>query len=241
MPIDTCIAHLEGSEPNLAFGLSYFFKVLSQFSHVSSYADAQHVSKEPKERLITIHHSELTRMIGEEIPKNRVIKILKQLGFGVNFALEQDVINVRVPLFRADVLNVQDVCEEIVRIVGIDNIQSKPYTFAEKSKVNTPYLNFKKRQMYRHKAVAVGFFETLHFVFDDASKLKRFGLATLDETKNVANPITSELNTLRSSLLPNILNAISQNIKFGKKRVALFEVGSVFDANREESKKIGFV
>ncbi len=230
-----------GSEPDLAFGLNYFFKILLNFSNVSSYADAQHVSKEPKERLITLHHSELTRMIGEEIAKNRVIKILKQLGFGVNFAFEQDVVNVKVPPFRADVLNVQDVCEEIVRIVGIDNITSKAYTFAEKSKVNQPYLNFKKRQMYRHKAVAVGFFETLHFVFDDAAKLKRFGLVTLDETKDVANPITSELNTLRSSLLPNILSAVSQNIKFGKKRVALFEVGSVFDANREESKKIGFV
>lgn len=48
-----------GSEPDLAFGLNYFFKILLNFSNVSSYADAQHVSKEPKERLITLHHSEL--------------------------------------------------------------------------------------------------------------------------------------------------------------------------------------
>lgn len=230
-----------GSEPDLAFGLNYFFQTLAPYSRIISYADAQHVAKEPKERIITIHHSELTRMIGEEIPKNRVIKILKQLGFEVHFAFEQDVINAKVPLFRADVINVQDICEEIVRIVGIDNITSKPYVFAEKSKINTPYLNFKKRLMYRHKAAAIGFFETLHFVFDDASKVKRFGLATLSENLDVANPITSELNTLRSSLIPNILNAISQNIKFGKKRVALFEVGSVFDTNRVESKKMGFV
>ncbi len=71
--------------------------------------------------------------------------------------------------------------------------------------------------------------------------MRQFGLATLAQNLDVANPITSELNTLRSSLIPNILNAISQNIKFGKKRVALFEVGSVFDAERNESKKIGFV
>ncbi len=230
-----------GSEPDLVFGLNYFFKTLVERSRVVVYADTQHILKPLKEHTIVVHHSELTRMIGEEIPKNKVIKILRQLGFEVNFAAEQDVINVKVPPFRADVLNVQDICEEIVRIVGIDNITSKPYSFAEKSKVNQPYLDFKKRQAYRYKAVSVGFFETLHFVFDDAQKLKRLGLATLKSSLDVANPITSELNTLRSSLLPNILNAVSQNIKFGKKRVALFEIGSVFNANRVELKKMAFV
>lgn len=230
-----------GSEPDLAFGLNYLFQKVLCDSKIMTYADAQHVTKEHKERVIPLHHGELTQIIGEEIPKNRIIKILKQLGFEVNFAYEQDVMNVKVPSFRADIVHMQDVCEEIVRIVGIDNINAKPYIFAEKSKINQPYLQFKKRRMYRHKAAAVGFFETLHFVFDDASKLKRFGLSTLAQNLDVANPITSELNTLRSSLIPNILNAISQNIKFGKKRVALFEVGSIFDANRNESKKIGFV
>ncbi len=230
-----------GSEPDLNFGLNYFFKKMGEFSKIVSYADAQHVAKEPLEKVITLHQSDLTAMIGEEIPKNRVIKILKQLGFEVNFAYEQDVMNVKVPPFRSDVVNIQDVCEEIVRIVGIDNITSKPYHFAETLHINQPYLNFKKRQKYRHKAVAVGFFETLHFVFDDASRLQRFGFETLDASLDVANPITSELNTLRASLLPNILNAVSQNIKFGKKRVALFEVGSVFDAHRLETKNIAFV
>jgi phenylalanyl-tRNA synthetase beta chain len=230
-----------GSEPDLDFGLNYFFKKLNQYSKIVTYADAQHVAKEPHEKVITLHQSELTAMIGEEIPKNRVIKILKQLGFEVNFAYEQDVMNVKVPPFRADVINIQDVCEEIVRIVGIDNITSKPYRFAETLHINQPYLNFKKRQKYRHKAVAVGFFETLHFVFDDASRLKRFGFEPMQEALDVANPITSELNTLRASMLPNILNSLSQNIKFGKKRVALFEVGSVFDAHRIERKNMAFV
>lgn len=230
-----------GSEPHLSFGLEYFFKMLSKQSIIMLYADSQQISKDYEEKIINIHQSDLTQMIGEEIPKNKIIKILKQLGFGVHFAFEQDVINVKVPQFRHDIVNIQDICEEIVRIVGIDNITSKPYIFAEKAKINEPYINFKKRQMYRHKAVAVGFFETLHFVFDDASKLKNLNLSVLKAELDVANPITSELNTLRTSLIPNILKATSQNIKFGKKRVPLFEVGSVFDEHRNESKKIAFV
>jgi len=230
-----------GSEPDLDFGLNYLFSLLAKHSRIVTYADAQHIAKEYIEKVITLHQSDLTAMIGEEIPKNRVIKILKHLGFEVNFAYEQDVMNVKVPPFRADVVNIQDICEEIVRIVGIDNITSKPYRFAETLHINQAYLHFKKRQKYRHKAVGVGFFETLHFVFDDAQKLKNLGFETLKNSLDVANPITSELNTLRASLLPNILGAVSQNSKFGKKRVALFEVGSVFDEHRLESKHMAFV
>lgn len=230
-----------GSEPHLSFGLNYFLKMVNKKSTIMPYADAQQIIQDYDATVINIHQSELTEMIGEEIPKNRIIKILKKLGFGVNFAFEQDVINIKVPQFRHDVLNTQDICEEIVRVVGIDNITSKPYVFAEKLKINQAYIDFKKRQMYRHKAVAVGFFETLHFVFDDARDLVKFNLPVLHDTLNVANPITSELNTLRTSLLPNMLKAVSQNLKFGKKRVPLFEVGSVFDENRVESKKIAFV
>jgi len=230
-----------GSEPQLAFGLNYFFKMLLKRSKVMTYADSQQITQTFEAKIINIHQSELTLMIGEEIPKNKVIKILKHLGFGVNFAFEQDVINVKIPQFRSDVVNTQDICEEIVRIVGIDNITSKPFVFAEQLKINQPYLNFKKRQMYRHRAVSAGFFETLHFVFDDREKAKKFHLPLLNEALEVANPITSELNTLRSSLLPNILGAVSSNLKFGKKRVALFEVGSVFDTERTEFKKIAFV
>ena len=230
-----------GSEPSLSFGLNYFLKMMTKRSSIMTYADTQQIVQDFEEKIINIHQSDLTLMIGEEIPKSRIIKILKHLGFGVNFAFEQDVMNVKIPQFRSDVLNTQDICEEIVRIVGIDNITSKPYSFAEQLKINQPYLNFKKRQMYRHRAVSVGFFETLHFVFDDVKNAQKFNLPVIEEALEVANPITSELNTLRSSLLPNILNAVSNNLKFGKKRVALFEVGSVFDASRNESKKIAFV
>lgn len=230
-----------GSEPNLAFGLGYFLKILSKRSSIMPYADAQQITQDFEEKIINIHQNDLTEMIGEEIAKNVVIKILKKLGFGVNFAFEQDVINVKIPQFRPDILNTQDICEEIVRIVGIDNITSKPYVLAEQLRINKPYVNFKKRQMYRHRAVAAGFFETLHFVFDDSNKVQKFGLPLLNEALDVANPITSELNTLRSSLVPNILTAVSNNLKIGKKRVPLFEIGSVFDQERNETRKIAFV
>ncbi|MDD3324161.1 MAG: phenylalanine--tRNA ligase subunit beta [Sulfurospirillaceae bacterium] len=230
-----------GSEPDLNFGMEYFVDLLCEKSDVLVYAGSQQVVQDFHEVSINIDQGDIRKMIGEEIPKEKIIKILKKLGFKVNFGFEQEVMNIKVPQFRPDVVNKQDICEEIVRIVGIDNISSKPFVFAEKTKTNTSLENFRKRKYYRHRAVSAGFYETLHFVFDDKKMMQELGLPTVVKGKELANPITNELNTLRASLLPNMLRAVSQNVKFGKKRVALFEIGSVFDEHRNESKNIAFV
>jgi phenylalanyl-tRNA synthetase beta chain len=230
-----------GSEPDLEFGMNYLVEILKNTSDVLIYAGTQEALQDIKPTQITINLEELALMIGEEIEKNLIIKILQGLGFDVGFKNEQNVMHVKVPTCRTDIVNEQDVCEEIVRIVGIDNIKSKPLVFAEKAKINSSYESFKKRQMYRYKAVGIGFFETLHFVFDDLKRVEKYGLKTVYKKRELSNPITSELNTLRTSLIPNLLESVSRNVKFGRKCVKLFETGIVFDKSRDESMKMGFV
>ena len=230
-----------GSEPDLDFGMDYLIELLKKYSDVMLYAGSQQVIQDTDEVRIPIDLDTLADIIGEEIPKDRIIQILKRLGFGVVFKSEQSVMNVIVPPHRHDIVNIQDVCEEIVRIVGIDNITSKPIIFAERDKMNDSYHNFQKRKMYRHRAVGVGFFETLHFVFDHRERMEKYGLKTIYKKRELTNPITNELDTLRSSLIPNILESVSRNVKFGKKSIKLFEVGTVFDKSREETTNIAFV
>jgi phenylalanyl-tRNA synthetase beta chain len=230
-----------GSEPDLDFGMDYLIEILRKHSDIKLYAGSQQVVQDIEEVRIPIDLDKLAAIIGTQIPKDRIIQILKRLGFGVIFKSEQSVVNVKVPAHRHDILNIQDVCEEIVRIVGIDNIPSKPLVFAELDKMNNSYHAFQKRKMYRHRAVGVGFFEALHFVFDNRERVENYGLKTIYKKKEIANPITNELNTLRSSLVPNLLDSVSRNIKFGKKSIKLFEVGTIFDKSRDESTNIGFV
>ena len=230
-----------GSEPDLDFGMDYLIELLKKYSKIMIYAGAQQVVQDSDEIRISVDLNKIADIIGEEIPKNRVIQILKGLGFGVIFNSEQSILNIQIPTHRHDILNIQDICEEIVRIVGIDNIASKPLVFAEKSRMNDSYHSFQKRKMYRHRSVGIGFFETLHFVFDHRERVERYGLTTVYKKRDVANPITNELDTLRSSLIPNMLESVSRNEKFGKKSIKLFEVGTVFDKNRVETTKIAFV
>lgn len=230
-----------GSEPDLEFGMNYFIDTLKNTSNVMIYAGDQQVIQEEEEKHITINLDEMALMIGESIEKNVIIKILQRLGFDVSFKNEQNVMHLKIPKCRSDIVNEQDVCEEIVRIVGIDNIHSKPLVFAEQSRMNKTYERFKKRQMYRYKAVGVGFYETLHFVFDNLERVEKYGLKTIYKKREISNPITNELNTLRTSLIPNLLDSVSRNIKFGRKSIRLFETGIVFDKSRDESLKLGFV
>ncbi len=230
-----------GSEPDLDFGMNYLMNKLQDHNDIMIYAGSQQVIQDYNDVVINLHLDDLYKMIGEEIPKNSVVDILKRLGFDVVFNHEQETMKIKVPPYRHDIVNKQDICEEVVRMVGIDNIKSKPLVFSQSTKHNKSYMNFKKRQLHRCKASQSGFFESLHFVFDDRNRNEKYGLKSVRDELDVLNPITSELNSLRVSLIPNMLDSVSKNVKYGKKSISLFEIGTVFNRNREESNKIAFV
>ena len=230
-----------GSEPDLDFGMNYLVNLLVDGCDVVVYAGSQQVVQDYENVVVNVHIKELNDMIGQEVEKNRLINILQGLGFEVVFKHEQESINIKVPLYRHDILNKQDICEEIVRMIGIDNIKAKPLIFAQSAKHNLAYVNFKKRASYRYKAATNGFFESLHFIFDDRALHEKYSLESVYKNRDIANPITSELNTLRSSLIPNMLESVSKNRKYGKNSIALFEIGTVFDKYRDEKTNIAFV
>jgi phenylalanyl-tRNA synthetase beta chain len=230
-----------GSEPDLDFGMNYLITLLSDICEVMIYAGSQQVLQDNEPTVVNLHIKELNEMMGQEVSKNELINILQRLGFEVVFQHEQEAMNIKVPAFRHDVLNKQDICEEIVRMIGIDNIQAKPLFFAENAKHNDAYKNFKKRQSYRCKSAANGFFESMHFIFDERAKHDKYELETVYKNRDLANPITNELNTLRSTLIPNMLESVNKNKKYGKNSIALFEIGTVFDKHRDENINIAFV
>ncbi|NLC27170.1 MAG: phenylalanine--tRNA ligase subunit beta, partial [Campylobacteraceae bacterium] len=230
-----------GSEPDLEIGMSYLWQLLGEEKGIKLYAGGQKVGHDIPLRVVVVHMEELSGMIGQEVPKNKVVDILKRLGFDIHMKGEQDILNITVPLFRHDVFGAQDVCEEVVRIIGIDNITSKPLVFAEKSRANKTLERHRLRNNLRKRAAAVGFFESVHYLFDSREKQEFYGLRTLYKKRELSNPITTDLNTMRATLLLHLLEAASNNIKNGRKSVSLFELGRIFDSSRNESVKLGFV
>jgi len=81
----------------------------------------------------------------------------------------------------------------------------------------------------------------VHYFFDNRAKLQQYGFEVIKESEDVANPINAELDTLRSTLLLHMLSSSAKNLKHGKSSVALFEVGRVVNAKREERERMAFI
>ena len=76
---------------------------------------------------------------------------------------------------------------------------------------------------------------SIHYVFASVTEIARaWFCAVAKKSLELINPITNDLNTLRTSLLPALLDSIKRNENFGFKNIALFEIGSVYDCKRNK-------
>jgi phenylalanyl-tRNA synthetase beta chain len=229
-----------GSNPDLEFGHKYFACIMERYSDINCYEGALSVGNLRDNEKILVDAKEISTIIGMKIELSKIANILQKLGFEINKASDSSV-SVLVPLFRHDIKNIQDIAEEIVRIIGINNIEAKPLEFVEKPRINQTILDFKAKKDIKNRAVGAGFYENISYVFSDKKLLEKYGFETIQDDLELANPIVEELNTLRSTLLINMLNAAKRNVNYSKKAIALFEIGAVFDSTREQKDVIGFV
>ncbi len=229
-----------GSNPNLEFGIKYFACIMERYNDINCYEGVLSVGNIKEKEKILVDAKAISTIIGMKIEISKIVNILQKLGFEISKVSEQSI-SVAVPQFRHDILNIQDIAEEIVRIIGINNIEAKPLSFEERPRLNQTILDFKAKKDIKNRAVGTGFYENISYVFSDKSLLLKYGFETTKDELELANPIVEELNTLRSTLLINMLNAAKRNVSYSKKSIALFEIGAVFDSSRDQRDMIGFV
>lgn len=228
-----------GSNPDVS-GAIKFFRNFAKACGADLFGGSEEFCEEKHHLVIDANVDKLNAIIGQEIPKHDIERILNALGFGVR-EHQNNVLTLKVPLFRHDIKNIADVAEEIVRIVGIDNIKSKPLVFEEINRKNKTSDFYELKNQIRQKAIGAGFFETITYVFSERNLLTKYGFEIVDEELDLANPITNELNTFRSTMFLNLIQAVAHNSKFGYKKIPFFEIGRVFDAKRNETTKLAFV
>jgi len=229
-----------GSEPELNRGLNFCLNLIEDSSESSIFGGTIELCDSYDEQVISITKDEIDEIIGAKIEKIKITKILKNLGFGTTKSSAKNFV-ISVPRYRHDISHKQDIVEEIVRLVGIDNIPSKPFTFTEDNRIEDDYVEYKKKQHYRHRSAFSGFFESIHFVFDEKKTLQKYGFKTIKDELELLNPIVNTLDTLRTTLLTGLLKAASNNSKNGYSSIKLFEVGSLFNSDREESVNMALI
>lgn len=224
-----------GSEPDITYGINNIIMLLSN-NHAQIYKGTESFLNEPTKIFLDVNPIKISSIIGQEISKPQIEKILKSLGFFLKDT-SSNIINITVPAFRHDISNIADITEEVLRIIGIDNIEAKALQIKEINRNNSTSVALNKLNYIRSRAVANGFFETITYIFAQRDLLQKYGFSVVDENLDILNPISHELNTFRTTMALNLVLAASHNVKNGFDRVPLFEVGSIFDKTRAEFDK----
>ncbi len=228
-----------GSNPNLSDGLNFLSAHLK-----ATILESKQTKHSLEDRTLTFQLEDITEILGLAVEKEKIQSILKNLGFKVSAKepnSKPQILEVIAPNFRHDIKTIQDIAEEILRFVGIDNLISKPLHCVSSKNSNPHYDTHRFFENLKHKALACGFKEVIHYVFYSKEKQQKLGFEVLEDPLELQNPITTELNTLRTSLVCGLLDASLRNKNLGFKSIALYEKGSVYNSKREEIQKLGFL
>jgi phenylalanyl-tRNA synthetase beta chain len=172
------------------------------------------------------------QLAGLDVSADRTRKILRALGFTVVTA---DIWTVTAPTWRRDVDGKADLVEEVARIEGYGALPSTPLpTLAAKSSgVLTPRQT--RARIARRALAAAGYAEAVTWSFTARSKADLFG--GVPDSLILANPIAADLDAMRPSILPNLIEAAGRNANRGHPDAALFEIGPVFHSDQPNGQR----
>jgi phenylalanyl-tRNA synthetase beta chain len=157
----------------------------------------------------------------------RCVQVLEALGFKVES--RAGVLRSTVPPWRNDIVGEADLVEEVVRIVGFDHVPAVPPVRPSVLPENAFTPMQKRRGQVRRTLASRGLVEAVTLSFLPSANAELFG--PLDDSLKLVNPISADLDALRPSILPNLLDACRRNADRGAADCALFEVGPQFQGD----------
>jgi len=173
-------------------------------------------------KLINLNYDKFPNVIGFAITNSEIEKILSSLGCELKAGKKS--ISVLTPSWRPDLKEDIDLIEELVRIKGYQKI---PLIKPEKESIKETLNNKQKLFHFSQRAVASkGYTEAITWSFTD-SKVDNLFSEAKGEIR-LSNPISSDLNVLRSSLYSNLLIGAKKNIHRNFEDLMMFEIGPVF-------------
>jgi len=180
-----------------------------------------------KKTKIDFNTAKIMSFGGVEISNEKQKSILESLGFSI---LEKNnFFNITVPSFRPDIEGEADIVEEILRIYGFDQI---PLTNISDNNNKKNVLSSELKSFYKIKRTIAnqGYLEAVTWSFMDEKVAKLISSNVI----KIKNPISSDLNAMRPSNIPNLLQAVNLNKSKMITNGKIFEVGPIFDETLED-------
>jgi len=182
---------------------------------------------------VQVTYSNINRLIGKEISKDTIKKILSALEIVITEESTEGLI-LAVPPYRVDVKREADIIEEILRIYGYNNVEPASSTKATIQHSTIPD-KMKLQNLISEMLTARGFNEimsnslTRSFYYDQLESFRS------ENTVNLFNPLSSDLNGMRQTLLFGGLEAINRNTNFRNADLRLYEFGNVYKFERNKT------
>ena len=175
----------------------------------------------PKRCAITLTLAKTRQLLGFEVAAEFVVDTLTRLGCVVGG--DADSWQVTPPSYRFDLNIAEDLIEEVARIHGYDNI---PFALPTIDFSLTPQADRLSLQALRQTLVTLGYQEAISFSFSDEKLEKQLNPAV--QPLMLANPISSELAAMRTTLLSSLIPSVQYNLNRQQSRIRLFETGLRF-------------
>lgn len=181
----------------------------------------------PVQNQVQLRHARLNRVLGVELSEADVTRILTDLRMqpqtGQNDA-GQTVWTVTAPSDRFDIEIEEDLIEEVARIFGYNNIPATlPAGELNPGVVSESLISLRNIQQ---SLAGSGYQEVINYSFTSRDLLKGFGMD--GDVLPLANPLSADLEVMRTALLPGLIETVSRNLRRQQDRVRLFETGTVF-------------
>ena len=226
-----------GVDPNITkYALKYAAMLIAELSsgEISSDPRDEYATK-IEDKQVFLSFKNTNNLIGEEIPKETIKRILSSLEIKVNNVTESGL-GLTIPSYRNDVNREVDVIEEILRVYGYNNIGTQ-------NKLNSSISNSSKLSSYKienviaNQLVSYGFYEIITNSLTNQKHIKYSNPNKQGEYVKILNPLSSDLSVLKTSMLFAGLEAIEHNLNRQQNDLRLFEFGKTYheiNDSREE-------
>ena len=177
---------------------------------------------------LNVSCARMARRAGVEIAPEEMEQILHKLLFTVE--RQGDGMTVTAPLFRQDVDQEADICEEVLRYAGYDRI---PVTHLRGETPMGGMNDMGRREAeIRAQLTGMGFYETMTFSFISRKSIEQLGLKESDPRNTpvlIRNPLGEDTACMRTTILPGLIKTLASNIKNGNENGRVYELGTIYD------------
>ena len=172
---------------------------------------------------IKLEVERINKFLGVELTRDFMVETLEKLEFKV----DGDVVT--VPSFRADVVEMADIAEEVVRIYGYNKIESTAFRAAATSGGRKPHQQYE--QDIKSALAGMGMYEIETFSFISPKYYDKIGMAPDDPRRNsvvISNPLGEDTSVMRTTALPSMMEVLAYNNSVKNKNVRLYEIATVY-------------